>query len=185
MGRDCNSIIDDDALTGHIAATKSIDGETGAVLSSAISSESISCSAVSCSVVMTMEELYIWLLLILYVAATNCMYGYNRCRSFKRELERVNLFFTFFFTMETLIKLIGITPLIYLKVCGSVYCIPLQPDAVCRWRCALALRQGLLQCALQCVEVWCSVVQCVAACCSVLQCVVGFTPWIYLEVYLI
>ena len=113
------------------------------------------------------------------------MHGCNRCRSFKRELERVNLFFTFFFTMETLIKLIGITPLVYLKVCCSVCCIQLQPVAVCRWRCALALCQGLLQCALQRVEVRCIMVQCLAVSCSGLQCVVGFTPWVYLDVYLI
>ena len=55
MDRDCNFIIDDDGLTVHVAATKSISGETGAALSSANPSESISCSAVLCSVVMTMH----------------------------------------------------------------------------------------------------------------------------------
>ena len=41
------------------------------------------------------------------------------CRIFKRELERSNIFFTSFFALELIIKMIGCTPLVYLKETGS------------------------------------------------------------------
>lgn len=41
------------------------------------------------------------------------------CRIFKRELERSNIFFTSFFALELIIKMIGCTPLVYLKETGT------------------------------------------------------------------
>jgi len=43
------------------------------------------------------------------------------CRNFKRELERLNLFFTAFFTFELVVKMIGFTPLVYLKETANVF----------------------------------------------------------------
>jgi len=43
------------------------------------------------------------------------------CRSFKRELERINLFFTAFFTFELVVKMIGYTPMVYLKETANLF----------------------------------------------------------------
>ena len=43
------------------------------------------------------------------------------CRNFKGTLERINLFFTSFFTLELTIKMIGYTPLVYLKETANVF----------------------------------------------------------------
>ena len=43
------------------------------------------------------------------------------CRQFKREGERVNLFFTAFFTCEMMVKMVGFTPLVYIKETANVF----------------------------------------------------------------
>ena len=43
------------------------------------------------------------------------------CRNFKLELERINLFFTSFFTLEMIIKMIGFTPMVYLKETANAF----------------------------------------------------------------
>lgn len=43
------------------------------------------------------------------------------CRAFKCELEKINLFFTTFFLLELLIKMIGYMPLVYLKETSNVF----------------------------------------------------------------